>query len=164
MIDAYLKAGGEDAKLADLLREQLPEARKTLPEDSPRLAGMLAQTGLSLLQQKKWTEAEPFLRESLAIREKTQPDVWSTFNTKSLLGGAMLGQKKYAEAEPMLLKGYEGMKERMKAIPPQAATRIPEALDRLIELYTAMNKPDEVTKWQAERVNYPKDAPPPEKK
>ena len=163
MIDAYTKAG-ENAKLADLLQEQLAEARKSLPKDSPELAGLLAQIGLSLLQQKKWTEAEPLLRECLAIREKTQPDVWSTFNTKSLLGGALLGQKKYAEAEPLLLKGYEGMKQREKTIPPQASTRLPEALDRLIELYTATNKPDEVKKWQAERAKYPAAAPMPGKK
>ena len=65
---------------------------------------------------------------------------------KSLLGGALLGQKKYADAEPLLLTGYEGMKQREKTIPPQGQTRLPEALDRLIELYTATNKPDEVKK------------------
>ena len=83
---------------------------------------------------------------------------------KSLLGGALLGQKKYAEAEPLLLKGYEGMKQREKTIPPQASIRLPEALDRLIELSTATNKPDEVKKWQAERAKYPETAPPPGKK
>lgn len=67
----------------------------------------------------------------------------------------MLGQKKYAEAEPLLRKGYEGMKQREKMIPPQAAARIPEALDRLIDFYTATNKPDQVKKWQAERAKYP---------
>ena len=154
LIDTYMKAG-ENAKLADLLQEQLAEARSTLPKDSPELAGLLAQIGMSLLQQKKWTEAEPLLRECLAIREKTQPDVWSTFNTQSLLGGALLGQKKFADAEPLLRKGYEGMKQREKTIPPQASTRLPEALDRLIELSTATNKPDDVKKWQAERAMYP---------
>jgi eukaryotic-like serine/threonine-protein kinase len=110
--------------------------------------------GLSLLQQQKWTEGEQLLRECVVIREKNQPDVSSTFNTTSPLGGALLGQKKHADAEPLLLKGYEGMKQREKAIPPQAATRIPEALDRLIDLYTATNKPDDVKKWQAERAKY----------
>jgi hypothetical protein len=127
----------------------------TLPKDSPMLAGRLARIGLLLMDQKKWTEAEPLLRECLAIREKTQPDIWTTFNEQSMLGGALLGQKKYAEAEPLLLKGYEGMKQREKTIPPQATIRIPEALDRLIELYTAINKPDEVKKWQNERAKYP---------
>jgi len=47
------------------------------------------------------------------------------------------------------------MKQREKAIPPQGNTRIPEALDRLIDLSTAMEKPGDVKKWQAERVKYP---------
>ncbi len=157
LIEAYMKAG-ENAKLADLLQEQLSEARKTLPKDGPELAGLLAPIGLSLLQLKKWTEAEPFIRECLAIREKMQPDLWSTFNMKSMLGGALLGQKKYAEAEPLLVAGYEGMKQREKTIPPQGNTRIPEAVDRLIELFTAMNKPDDVKKWQAARAKYPQAA------
>jgi serine/threonine protein kinase/tetratricopeptide (TPR) repeat protein len=154
LADAYTKAG-ETAKLAALLREQLVEAQKTLPKDSPQLAGALAQIGLRLLEQKKWAEAEPLLRECVTIREKTQPDTWSTFNAQSMLGGSLLGQKKYAEAEPLLLKGYEGMKSREKTIPKQGELRIPEALDRLIELYTATDKPDEAKKWRAERAKYP---------
>ncbi len=58
-----------------------------------------------------------------------------------------------------MLKGYEGMKQREKSIPPRASTRIPEALDRLIELYTAMNRPDEVRRWRAERTKYPEIKP-----
>ncbi len=73
----------------------------------------------------------------------------------SVLGGALLGQKKYAAAEPFLLKGYEGMKQREKTIPKVGETRIPEALDRLIELSTATNKPDEAKKWRAQRAKYP---------
>jgi tetratricopeptide (TPR) repeat protein len=154
LLDAYTIAG-ENVKVATLLLEQLPMARKTLPKDSPQMAGMLAQIGLGLSEQKKWAEAEPLLRECLAIREKTQPNVWSTFNTKSTLGGSLLGQKKYEGAEPLLLKGYQGMKEREKTIPPLGRVRLAEAVDRLIELYIATNKPDEVKKWRAERAKYP---------
>ena len=90
----------------------------------------------------------------------------ATFSRKSLLGGALLGQKKYADAEPLLLAGYEGMKQREKTIPEQGNVRFPEALDRLIELSMALNKPDEAKKWQAERAKYPqaKNAAAPEKK
>jgi len=158
LIDAYAKAG-ENAKLADLVQEQLRTIRITLPKDSPELASQLSQIGLTLLGQKKWIEAEPLLRESLAIREKTQPDVWSTFNTQSLLGGVLLGQKKFAEAEPLLKKGYAGMKQRESTIPKQAKVRLSEALDRLIDLATTTNKPDDVKKWRAERAKYPTAAP-----
>jgi hypothetical protein len=160
LLDAYAKAG-EDARFAALLQEHLSEARQALGKDSPQLAGMLAQISLGLLGQKKWAEAEPLLRECLAIREKTQPDAWTTFDTRSQLGGALLGQKKYADAEPLLVAGYEGMKKQGEKIPAQGKVRLPEALDRLIELYTATNKPDEVKKWQAERAKYKEIAPPP---
>ena len=43
------------------------------------------------------------------------------------------------------------MKARGKTIPPQGRKNFPDALDRLIELYTLTNKPDEVTKWKAGR-------------
>ena len=42
--------------------------------------------------------------------------------------------------------------------------RLPEAIDRLIELSTATNKPDDVKKWQAERAKYPAVAPMPQLK
>ncbi len=163
LIDAYAKAG-ENAKLANLLLEQLPETRKTVPKDSPQLAGVLANIGMALLEQKKWAEAEPLLRECLAIREKTQADSWTTFNTKSMLGGALLGQKKYAEAEPHLLAGYEGMKKREKTIPPQGNIRIREAIDRLVQLYATTGKKDDATKWRLELVKYPEVAPVPREK
>jgi serine/threonine protein kinase len=154
LLDAYGKAG-KTAEAAKLVTELLADVRKQNPKDNPQLAEMLAQFSLSLLQANAFADAEPLLRECLTIREKTQPDDWSTFNTMSTLGGALLGQKKYAAAEPLLLKGYEGMKQREKTIPLQGATRMPEALDRLIELYTATNKPDQAKKWQAERAKYP---------
>ena len=60
------------------------------------------------------------------------------------------------------------MKTREKTIPKQGSgeLRIPEALDRLIKLYTAMDKPDEVKKWREERAMYPeaKNAPAPAKR
>jgi len=144
-------AAGEMVKAVALLAE----LRKWYPKDSPQLATPLAMIGTALLEQKKWPEAELLLRECQAIREKTQPEAWTTLNTKSALGGSLLGQKKYAEAEPLLLAGYEGMKQREKTIPPVGQVRLPEALDRLIEFYTATNKPEEVKKWQSERAKYP---------
>jgi eukaryotic-like serine/threonine-protein kinase len=148
-VAALLKKANAPPSLASL-RTQLPEARKALREESPQLAGLLAQIGLGLQQEKKWTESEPLLRECLAIREQTQPDVWSTFNTKSTLGGALLRRKKYADAEPLLLTGYEGMKQREKTIPEQGKIRLPEAVARLVQLYEATGKTDEAAKWRKE--------------
>ena len=74
----------------------------------------------------------------------------ATFNTKSLLGGALPGQKKYADAEPLLRAGYEGMKQREKTIPPPGQVYLPEAIERLVQLYEATAKKDEDAKWRKE--------------
>ncbi len=135
-------------KFGAFLKEQLPKARKTLPKDSPELAYMLAGIGMALLEQEQWAAAEPFIREGLAIRAKAQPDSWNTFNEQSMLGGALLGQKKYAEAEPLLLAGYAGMKQRENTIPAVGRDRLPEAVERLVQLYDATGKKDEAAKWR----------------
>jgi hypothetical protein len=80
--------------------------------DSLPYAQQLVTLGRNLLLQLKGSEAEGILREGLAIREKKEPDAWTTFNAQSVLGGALLLQKRYVEAEPLLLKGYKGMTQR----------------------------------------------------
>ena len=77
-----------------------------------------------------------------------------------LLGGAQLGQKKYAEAEALLLAGYEGMKQREKTIPEQGKVRIPEAIERLVQLYEATGKQDEAARWRTELLNLKQPAKP----
>ena len=156
---AYCEANQGD-KAAITLVAFVDGMRKRGPKDSPKFAGLLAQVSLALLGCGQHAAAEPLLRECLGIREKKEPDAWTTFNTQSLLGTSLLSQKKYAGAEPLLLKGYEGMKARENTIPPQADKRIPETLDRLIELYTATGRPEEAKKWRAERAKYPNLAPP----
>jgi len=91
------------------------------------------------------------LRDCLSIREKQQPDAWTTCNARSMLGGALLSQKMYADAEPLLRKGYEGMKQREATIPlPVKDLRLREALERLVHLYDAWGKPDEAASWRKE--------------
>jgi protoporphyrinogen oxidase len=109
----------------------------------------LAPLGQALIALKAWDEAEPLLCECLAIREKAKPDDWMTFNTRSMLGGALLAQNKLAEAEPLLLDGYKGMKDREVAIPPQGKVRIAEALDRLVQLYVANGDAAEAAAWRS---------------
>jgi non-specific serine/threonine protein kinase/serine/threonine-protein kinase len=118
---------------------------------SPAYASALAVNGSVLLAQKKPAEAELKLRAALSVREKIHPDDWTTFETKSLLGQALLDQKKYADAEPLLLSAYKGLKERAAQIPPSDKSRLTEALDRLVRLYEAWNKPDEAARWRKER-------------
>jgi tetratricopeptide (TPR) repeat protein len=145
-------------------RKWLPVLKQRSEVESPAYASELATWGLSLLQRQRWAEAEAVLTECLAIRQKKRPNIWNTFNTMSLLGGSLLGQKKHTEARELLLQGYEGMKAREKTIPPQGSTRIPEALDRLIQLCEATDKPEEAKKYRELRNEYRERLPMPKEK
>ena len=113
-------------------------------------------------------------RRTILLPQSPRPEGWATFNTQTLLGGALLGQKKYAEAEPLLLRGYAGMKRHWEAsrsaaeqspgMPegkgaghPDATTRamqqqrLADNLERLAQLYEAWNQTKEATKWRKER-------------
>jgi hypothetical protein len=146
LLGAYIRAG-KTKEGSSLVKESIAAARKSKEPDSAPLAGVLAQSGLTLLQLKAWRDAERILRECLAIREAKEPDSWTTDYTRSMLGKALLGQKKYAEAEPLLLRGYEGLKQREARIPPAAKVRLTEALERLVELYDAWEKKDKADEW-----------------
>jgi tetratricopeptide (TPR) repeat protein len=146
-------------KAATTFAAMVDWSRKRAPKGSPTFAALLAQVSTDLMKCGQHAAAEPLLRECLAIRDKNEPDDWMTFDTQSMIGAALMGQKEYAEAEPLLLKGYEGMKAREKSIPPQGSTRIPEALERLIELYTATTKPEDAKKYRELRAKYPENKP-----
>jgi len=132
-------------------RKQLLEiSRKTLPPESPGLADQLAQLSTALLTRRAWSEAEPLLRECLAIRERIAPDAWTTFNTRSMLGGALLGLDNLSEAEPLLLDGYQGLKARETSIPADfRVVRISQAIERLMDLSTRRGDAPAAALWQS---------------
>jgi serine/threonine protein kinase/tetratricopeptide (TPR) repeat protein len=146
-IRAY-EAAGQLEKAEAWQRQWLPVVKEKFGQNGPAYARELTGLGLLLVRQRKCTEAAEVLRDSLTIRERAQPEDWPTFNTMSLLGGALLGQKKYDDAEPLLLKGYEGMKTREKSIPKEARIRIAEAVERLVQLYEATDKKGEAANWR----------------
>jgi eukaryotic-like serine/threonine-protein kinase len=136
---------------AELLYRELANfVKQREGADSTPYARQLAVLGMNLLGQDKAADAEATLRECLAIRETKEPDAWTTFNTKSMLGAALLSQKKYADAEPLLLQGFEGLKQRDSMIPREAKVRLTEARERLVKLYVAWGKPEAATKWREE--------------
>ena len=104
----------------------------------------------SLLDTQQFEPAETKLRECLTLRQQLAPDDWSTFNAQTMLGASLAGQKKFADAEPLLRSAYAGLKaaESTKKLPAAAKARPTEALQRLIDLYTAWEKPDQAAEWK----------------
>jgi eukaryotic-like serine/threonine-protein kinase len=124
--------------------------------EAPAYAGGLTGLASNLLQQNKHADAEPVLRECLAILQKQAPEVWETFHIQSLLGTALLGQKNYVKAEPLLVQGCQGMKKKSRKVlglyrhgPPTRKCLI-ESLERLVQLYDAWSKPEEAARWRRE--------------
>jgi serine/threonine protein kinase len=140
--------------------------------------GWFEQLEWQMEKASRFRAAAVAARGLLALKKRNQPEHWTTFHVQSLLGGTLLAQARttrkdkglasllvaanlYCQAEPLLVGGYEGLKAREKAIPPQGREYLPNALDRLIELSAALNRPDEVKKYRTERAKYPNVAPPP---
>jgi len=134
-------------KAAAVSIEFIEEQSKNFAKDDPRFANVLALVSTDLLQCQQHETAEKMLRQCLEIRQANEPVQWLKFNTMSALGEALLQQKKYEEAEDLLLKGYEGLIEHQKTLPPNGEDRILEAIERLITLYTETNRQESLQKW-----------------
>ncbi len=147
------------SKADQLAQDALAKARKHPGELSPlRLAEYLLTLTESLLQQQKHTDAEPLLRELLALGEKHFPERWGFWRVRSMLGGALQGQKKYTEAEPLLVRGYEGMKEREAKIPQLYKAELTKAAERLVQLYEATNQPEKARAWREKAAAHAREA------
>ena len=157
LAQTYLEAK-HPAKARPLIAELISRYPGEPGRENLFLANEFADIGLLLVKNELYSEAEKHLRQSLSIREKKKPDDWSTFSTQSILGAALAGQKNYPEAEPLLERGYEGMKRRAEKIISENRFHLFEALERLVQLYDALKKPDEAAKWRKELEAYKKAA------
>ena len=131
-----------------VLKEVIEQTRHQLESNPVKLAGMLARLGENLLAQQEWSASETALRECLAIRESTVPEVWTTFSAKFLLGTSLLGQEKLDEAELLLAAGWEGVIRREQQILPVARPEFSRRIKRVTDLYRALEKPSAAAAWQ----------------
>ena len=132
-----------------LFRKNLARSRAKSKPDNTGLANDLFNLGRNLLKQGKGSEAEPPLRECLAIYAKVMPGSRPRYLTASVLGEALLVQGGYAEAEPLVVAGYEGMKAREATTAATLRGELNEAGGRVIDLYRAWGKPADAARWAA---------------
>jgi len=150
-LEQYEQAEGWWRKLLAVAKEEYSGPVSRVHGRDEALAGL----GSNLIRQTKYIDAEPILRECLAILQKKQPEDWETFHIQSLLGGALSAQQKYAEAEPQLVQAYQGMKKADKGQGARHVRSTPrqnlgEALERLVQLYDGCGKHAEAAKWRKE--------------
>jgi serine/threonine protein kinase/tetratricopeptide (TPR) repeat protein len=130
-------------------RETLSSRRASGARADPRLARDLVGLGANLLAQKKWLEAEPILREGLAIWEQSAGRDWRRFEAMTLLGDALACQRRYVEAEPLLLTGYSSMEAHAARVSAPDRPRLAEAARRVVRLFDVWGKPATAAAWRA---------------
>jgi serine/threonine protein kinase/tetratricopeptide (TPR) repeat protein len=131
-----------------LFREALAMRAKLLGSEDPAVAESLGGLAVVLERQRKLAEAEAAGRNELVLREKTLPGDWLTFDARCRLGAILVDRKDFAEAERLLLSGYAGMKEHEATIPVPDKSRLAEAIQSIVRLYEAANRPDQATEWK----------------
>jgi len=140
----------QDEGKNDLAEQTLTEAlaldRKRLQPGELATRTCLTALARLRLTQRKYAEAESLLREAMNGSGNQNTQIWDTFDRQSLLGATLMAQGKYAEAEPLLLSGYEGLQKQSPAISVDA--NLPEAGQRLVQLYTAWEKPAQADEWR----------------
>ncbi len=143
---AYEKAGRfPDAER--LYRDGIAIAGRRKPRDDSYYAEILGMLGRLLLRRGSTADAVGFLRESLEVKEKIEPDDWTTAYARILLGDALAAQGVFPEAERLLLAGRTGLLERRERLPRDRDRMLNEAVDALVRLYRAWNRPAEVERW-----------------
>ncbi len=139
---ALIQAGRRDDGLKrqeDTLRRE----RDRLPTNDSRLGDILIEISKALVAAKEFAIAEAYLREAISVFDVADTDGWRRAQAESMLGAALAGQQKYTEAKPLLIQGYEGMKQHEESIPRPVPKDLQAAAQRLVDFYTATDKPDE---------------------
>jgi tetratricopeptide (TPR) repeat protein len=140
---------GQPERAEPMYRQTVEEVRRQFGKDHLRTADALGNCGQFLLILGQPAQAEPVLRDCLAIRRAKDPGGWQTYDAAELLGEALLRQRKFAEAEPLLIEGYEGLKQRQNNVHPNRKWRVTNALYQVVTLYEQWGKKDEAAKWRA---------------
>jgi tetratricopeptide (TPR) repeat protein len=123
---------GKYAEVEAVLREVTALAREYSAHDE-RFARLLVNgLGRFLIEQERFGEAEPQLREGLELYQRHLPPnhVW-TSEARGLLGTCLGNLGRFEEAEGLLIQSYEAL----RAAGDSEKRRTEDALERLVDLY-----------------------------
>jgi eukaryotic-like serine/threonine-protein kinase len=140
-------AAGRPADALPLMAEVLKISRATLGSEHAKTLIALDDLVDANLDLRRWPEAETLARECFKLREGKQPLELECFRTMSQLGAALAGQGNYARAEPLMLKGYDGLREREALMQYMEKEWLLRAARRLVDLYNGWGKPQKAAEW-----------------
>lgn len=128
----------------EFCRQGLILDRKALPPSSPQTVSAMVLMGDILLKKNEATKAEPLLRDAFrSIYANSPDDIIRGLKVRASLGNCLVALHRYEEAEPLLVERYNIVKAN-----PGSKRQLQEAVDDLITLYRAWNKPVKVAAYQ----------------
>ena len=143
---AALRGQGQLDEAEGYYRQALEIRRRVLPPSHPDLARSMLGYARLLMTLGKVAEAEALLHEALSIRRETLPaGDWRTASAASLLAECLTQAGRYTEAEDHLLGSYPRLVEVLGPTHAQSLG----ALERIVRLYEAWGKADQLAKWRA---------------
>jgi tetratricopeptide (TPR) repeat protein len=138
---------GKFDRAEQLYREALKYSQQQ-PDSLHRrnfVANTLGHLARNYAAQQRYAEAEPLLREAVALNQKEEVRRLSWL---SLLGVVLAGQGKFAEAEPLLLQSYDGLAQRTAYMPATQPRWLAEAGERIVRFYEMTNQPEKAHSWR----------------
>ena len=116
-----LEARGDLHAARQIYDDTLARRRAHFPEGHLDIASSLEDLGSWMLRHQLYLEADPHLRECLAIRQSALPaSHWSIGHAKSLLGAALAGMDKLADARQYIREGHALLSASVMAESEQA--------------------------------------------
>jgi len=103
---------------------------------------------LTLVLKGQPAEAEPLAREAATTFEKYQPHDPRYFHWVSVWGESLASQRKDAAAEPLLVRGYEGVKQREALLRGIDRGQVAQAAERLVRFFEVTGQPDQARAWR----------------
>jgi eukaryotic-like serine/threonine-protein kinase len=150
---------GDRAHAEQTLRTTL-KGLQALGNDAESDAADAAELlGLNLVEQRKYSQAEPVLRQALAYREKGDKDDWQLYRAQAFLGAALSGLKQYAEAEKLLLSGQQGLEQHVSRMPADEKKWIRFSAEQMVDLYSGWGKLAEAEQWRTRQTLYQPEDP-----
>ncbi len=141
-----VRGGWQEAE--QRFQEALAIQRARLGEEHPQTARTKRNLALHRLRRGVPAAAESLIREALAsLRAKRPEGHWEIADAESVLGACLVAMGRFEDAEPLLIGGYEGLARirGVQAVPTRKARL------RLVELYTAWGRPEEVERHRPTR-------------
>lgn len=144
LAELYREAGDLGA-LEEWYRDSLVQTRASMPAGSLAVGASLGSLGHFLLEREQHAEAETVFRELLDVAQGALPENhWRISDVESALGVAVTGQGRFEEAERLVVDSYVFMKDD----PRVPAEQVRAALERVVQMYTAWQKPDEAARYR----------------